>query len=372
MPLLYEHFQQECVETLMYLMDWHLSLFTKALPLEIATKVWDAYLCEGEVYVLCVGLGILKMFAPKLSTFSVEKICPFLLHLPETIKSDELFANVAQISISKKHYEKIRKRTEQVRSPASPANHNISGNNLHANNNSNKNSLNSLNHALNQDASSSSKSGGAAQASNLTFTASIKSAVRSSLRVFRGGSSSSTTQQSQAVDNLHSSNGSNDSRPRVHITSTTTSTTPLSLKEVTEEHKTVEEDGANYENRDRLEAATFSPTSTSSYSSTLPNSQQWQVKSKTIASIQYTEDQRRHLQLQQQKANQDAQQSQVASSSSSQQQQSLRQKTQSMNSASTNNSGRHSKGGGSNNSNSKPNSKDGKDATAFHPECVPS
>ncbi len=87
----------------MYLMDWHLSLFTKALPIEIAAKIWDVYLLEGEVYVLSVGLGVLKMYASKLATFSVEKISKFLLHLPDTIKSDELFAHVAQVKSNIHH-----------------------------------------------------------------------------------------------------------------------------------------------------------------------------------------------------------------------------------------------------------------------------
>lgn len=75
----------------------------KALPLEVAAKVWDIYLCEGEVYILCVGLAILKQFAAKLATYSVEQILPFLLHLPENIGSEELFANIAQVCRSTDH-----------------------------------------------------------------------------------------------------------------------------------------------------------------------------------------------------------------------------------------------------------------------------
>jgi hypothetical protein len=97
LPLLHEHFQRENVESLMFLMDWHLSLFTKALPIEIAAKIWDVYILEGEVYVLSVGLGILKMYAAKLATYSVEKISKFLLHLPDSIKTDELFTHIAQV-----------------------------------------------------------------------------------------------------------------------------------------------------------------------------------------------------------------------------------------------------------------------------------
>ena len=65
LPLLYNHMCEEGVTSEMYLMDWNMALFTKALPLELAAQVWDMYLYEGEMYIMCVGLGILKMYAPK-------------------------------------------------------------------------------------------------------------------------------------------------------------------------------------------------------------------------------------------------------------------------------------------------------------------
>lgn len=98
LPLLYSHMRDEGVTSEMFLMDWNMALFTKALPLEVAAQVWDMYLLEGELYIMCVGLGILKMYAPKLSTLGVEKISPFLLHLPERISPEELFLNVSQVS----------------------------------------------------------------------------------------------------------------------------------------------------------------------------------------------------------------------------------------------------------------------------------
>ena len=69
----------------------------QTLPLEVAAHIWDIYLYEGEMYLMCVALGILKMYAPRLSTFTLEKVSTFLLHLPEDIKPEELFHNIAQV-----------------------------------------------------------------------------------------------------------------------------------------------------------------------------------------------------------------------------------------------------------------------------------
>lgn len=37
----------------------------QTLPLEVAAHIWDVYLYEGEMYLMCVALGILKMYAPR-------------------------------------------------------------------------------------------------------------------------------------------------------------------------------------------------------------------------------------------------------------------------------------------------------------------
>ena len=91
----------------MYLMDWNLSLFTKTLSLEAAAHIWDIYLLEGDIFLMRLGLAILRMFQPKLIKCGVEKISPFLLHLPARLKIEELFAHVSQIRISRRTYDKI-------------------------------------------------------------------------------------------------------------------------------------------------------------------------------------------------------------------------------------------------------------------------
>lgn len=75
-------------------------------------QVWDVYLSEGEVYLLSVALGILRMFAPRLSVLAFENITLFLLHLPAKMKLEELMDNVAHITkkINVSEYEKIRDR----------------------------------------------------------------------------------------------------------------------------------------------------------------------------------------------------------------------------------------------------------------------
>lgn len=62
----------------MYLMDWHLSLFSKCLPLEVVVRLWDIYLSyvypdDGEIYLLRLGLGLLQLYATKLLSLQVSR-----------------------------------------------------------------------------------------------------------------------------------------------------------------------------------------------------------------------------------------------------------------------------------------------------------
>jgi hypothetical protein len=137
------------VSSEMYLMDWNLALFSKALPLETAARIWDCYLVEGDVFIMRAALGILRMFAPKLSQQSeVEGIMKILMHLPEDINSDELILNISQIKISARKYEKIRSQifAKNNRSSTGSRNSNTSrdsyeNNGMRKTTNSNANSI---------------------------------------------------------------------------------------------------------------------------------------------------------------------------------------------------------------------------------------
>ena len=69
----------------MFLLDWNLTLYSKALPLEAAMRIWDMYLLEGEPMVLRAGLGVLRMYAMKLRKMTIEGIIRFLSRLPDTL-----------------------------------------------------------------------------------------------------------------------------------------------------------------------------------------------------------------------------------------------------------------------------------------------
>ena len=52
----------------MYIVDWVLTIFSKALPLDLAMRVWDYFFFEGTTFIYRVALGILKYGASILET----------------------------------------------------------------------------------------------------------------------------------------------------------------------------------------------------------------------------------------------------------------------------------------------------------------
>jgi len=110
LPLLYAHLRDAGVTSEMYLIDWILALFAKALPLEVAARLWDCYLLEGEVFIIRAALGILRFYAANLAKMPLEGIMSLLVHVPEDINADDLINAIAEIKLTNKRYMRVRDR----------------------------------------------------------------------------------------------------------------------------------------------------------------------------------------------------------------------------------------------------------------------
>jgi cytohesin/brefeldin A-inhibited guanine nucleotide-exchange protein len=59
LPELFGHFEGLEIKTAYFLSDWLLSLFTKCLDFQVASRVWDNFLIEGEVFAFKTGIAFL-------------------------------------------------------------------------------------------------------------------------------------------------------------------------------------------------------------------------------------------------------------------------------------------------------------------------
>lgn len=57
LPKLSQHFQESSLTPDLYLLDWVYSVFAKAMPLDVACRVWDVFLRDGEEFLFRAALG---------------------------------------------------------------------------------------------------------------------------------------------------------------------------------------------------------------------------------------------------------------------------------------------------------------------------
>ena len=62
LPELHAHFQALEIETAFFLTDWMLTGFVKNLDFQIACRLWDNLILDGEVFLFRTGLALLTYF----------------------------------------------------------------------------------------------------------------------------------------------------------------------------------------------------------------------------------------------------------------------------------------------------------------------
>lgn len=97
MPALAAYFILHGVDSDIYMINWVMSLYCGALPLDTVARIWDIYMLDGDVAIFRAALGILKLLQPKLITMNFEEMAYLLSHLPEEIEQDALLRSVRGI-----------------------------------------------------------------------------------------------------------------------------------------------------------------------------------------------------------------------------------------------------------------------------------
>lgn len=100
MPSLYNHFKKHGIESDLYMINWVMSLYCRALTLELVTRIWDLYVLDGDVAIFRSALGILKMFMNRLLKMKFEDMAYFLSHLPcDEIDPDQLLRTIRSVRV---------------------------------------------------------------------------------------------------------------------------------------------------------------------------------------------------------------------------------------------------------------------------------
>ena len=100
LPKLHKHFNEHKLSPDLYLVDYIYTLFSRSLPLDIASRVWDLYLRDGDQFIFRAALGILSMYYEVLINLDFIYLAQFLTKLPDDIDSDKLFSYISGIHMT--------------------------------------------------------------------------------------------------------------------------------------------------------------------------------------------------------------------------------------------------------------------------------
>ncbi len=107
-PKVEAQFQQQNIVLETFAIDWILTLFAKSLPLEVAARLWDIFLFEGEVFLFRAIVGVLKFLAPEIAKNDFEENMKLLTHLPQDLDVEELLKTIASVLLTSAEYEATR------------------------------------------------------------------------------------------------------------------------------------------------------------------------------------------------------------------------------------------------------------------------
>lgn len=99
MPAMYKQFQALGISTEHYLIDWFFTLFTKSLPLDICSRIWDCFFVEGQIFLFVTALSIVNVNRAKLANADFETVITLLRLLPRDTNEDELFKAINKVSV---------------------------------------------------------------------------------------------------------------------------------------------------------------------------------------------------------------------------------------------------------------------------------
>lgn len=104
-------FQKYEISSRMFLLEWVMTLYAKALPLDIAAHVWDLFMLEGEIVIFRVAVALVHLFRDELVYATYDQCLTLLNNIPQEILDEALFESIAAVSFSQKKWDAALKKS---------------------------------------------------------------------------------------------------------------------------------------------------------------------------------------------------------------------------------------------------------------------
>lgn len=99
LPRLYTHFETSGLTPDLYLLDWVYTVFAKAMPLDVACRVWDVFLRDGDEFIFRTALGVLHLHQDLLLQMDFLHGSQYLTRLPDDLSADNLFKSIQSVTV---------------------------------------------------------------------------------------------------------------------------------------------------------------------------------------------------------------------------------------------------------------------------------
>lgn len=106
LPAIHGHFQALGVESDLFLFDWFVTLFSRALPLEVASRIWDVYFLQGEILLFKAALAVLQTIEANILGQTINVIIHLLTH-PLQVDELKFFTNLHSINLPEKKFQSV-------------------------------------------------------------------------------------------------------------------------------------------------------------------------------------------------------------------------------------------------------------------------
>lgn len=109
LPQIHKHFVACHLTPDLYLLDWIYTVFTKAMNLDLASRVWDVFIRDGEQFLFRAALGVLHLCQDTLLKMDFVRGSQYLTRLPDDLPGDRLFKSISamKMSVGKRTFEQI-------------------------------------------------------------------------------------------------------------------------------------------------------------------------------------------------------------------------------------------------------------------------
>lgn len=98
LPKVFSHFTVAGLSPDLYLLDWLYTIYAKAMPLDVACRIWDVFLRDGDEFLFRTALGVLHLYQEELLKMDFVRGAQFLTRLPENLQAESLFNSISQMS----------------------------------------------------------------------------------------------------------------------------------------------------------------------------------------------------------------------------------------------------------------------------------